>query len=345
MTLKPSILKKEGNFLAVDFPGQVVHGGCGKRQLEKTGNKVFDFSASTNPFPPRFTWSCRPEFLALYPDNSYHELKSRISRVFHRPSEEICVGNGSIEIIRVFCSVVFRERKTYYTGPHTFGEYGMSARLSGGKPAPAQKADVVFCCNPNNPTGELHSRDAMLALLGTTTARGALLFCDEAFIGLSDPVQSVADVRSPGLFVMHSLTKSFAVPGIRFGFGFGDPGLVELIETARPPWSVNAYAEAYAMEALLHLDELEASRARIEDERRHLVAGLTKLGLRCTPSAANYVVADYGNSVAQLCVCLARTGILVRDCASFGIPTSIRVAVRTREENDILLEALAACVQ
>ena len=69
------------------------------------------------------------------------------------------------------------------------------------------------------------------------------------------------------LFLLRSLTKSFAVPGIRFGYGFGDPDLIAKIETARPPWSVNAYAEAFALEAFPHLDELELSRAYIVKER------------------------------------------------------------------------------
>ena len=80
-----------------------------------------------------------------------------------------------------------------------------------------------------------------------------ILFCDEAFISLADPRESIADIRDPHLFVLHSLTKSFAVPGLRIGFGFGDRELVEKIETARSPWCVNAYAEAFAMEALLHI--------------------------------------------------------------------------------------------
>jgi threonine-phosphate decarboxylase len=79
-----------------------------------------------------------------------------------------------------------------------------------------------------------------------------MLFCDEAFIELSDPVQSMVDVRDPALFVLRSLTKSFSVPGIRFGYGFGDPAIIEKIEITRPPWSVNAFAEAYALLAFQH---------------------------------------------------------------------------------------------
>jgi threonine-phosphate decarboxylase len=173
---------------------------------------------------------------------------------------------------------------------------------------------------------------------------GGLLFCDEAFIELSDPAQSMADVQDPNLFVLHSLTKSFSVPGIRFGYGFGDPDIIDKIEITRPPWSVNAFAEAYATEAFKHIGELATSRAAITRERDWLADQINALGMRCNASSANYILVEYGRNVTSLCAALARDGVLVRDCTSFELPTCIRVAVRTREENQVLLEALSTCM-
>jgi len=170
------------------------------------------------------------------------------------------------------------------------------------------------------------------------------VFVDEAFIELADPLQSLADHSDPHLFVLRSLTKSFAVPGIRFGYGFGPPDLIEKMETMRPPWSINAYAEAFAVEAFRHMDELDKSRAFIHNEREWLKTGISNCGLHCFPSSANYLLADYGQEVGPLCKKLESAGILVRDCTSFGLPTCIRIAIRTREENKELVEALLACV-
>ena len=328
------------------FPKREVHGGTGKRQREKTKKNVLDFSASTNPFPPLFEWHCDPAFLAYYPDDSYAELKRQIASTFNRTPEEICVGNGSIELIRVFCLVALRGReKTFFTESPTFGEYALSARLAGaervGKP---QKADVSFICNPNNPTGILQKKCEMKNYLEDMKSHGGLLFCDEAFIELSDPEQSMADVRDPNLFVLHSLTKSFSVPGIRFGYGFGDPDIIDKIEITRPPWSVNAFAEAYAMKAFKHMEELTVSRDAIAQERDRLAAEINALGMHCNPSSANYILVEYGQNVDSLCTALVHRDILVRDCTSFKLPTCIRVAVRTREENQVLLEALSACM-
>lgn len=332
--------------MVIDFPKREIHGGTGKRIREKSKKKVVDFSASTNPFPPRFTWECNPESLAYYPDDTYFELKERIAAAFHRTSDEICVGNGSIELIRVFCSVVLRgNKRTFFCEAPTFGEYELSARLSGARKIKnIHKPDVTFTCNPNNPTGILQQKHDLEHLLSSVKSHDGLLFCDEAFIELSDPAQSMADIRDPHLFVLHSLTKSFSIPGIRFGYGFGDPELIDKIEITRPPWSVNAFAEAFALEAFNHLDQLTASRTAITREREWLAIGIDRLGLHCKPSSANFILVDCGIGAASLCSALLRHDILVRDCTSFGLPTFIRVAVRTPEENRLLLEALSVCM-
>jgi threonine-phosphate decarboxylase len=184
----------------------------------------------------------------------------------------------------------------------------------------------------------------MKSHLDSMKSHGGLLFCDEAFIELSDPAQSMVDLRDPDLFVLHSLTKSFSIPGIRFGYGFGDPDLIEKIEITRPPWSVNAFAEAYALEAFRHMHELAASRTAIAQEREWLAAEIDAIGLHCNPSSANFLLVECRGGVAPFCSALTRRGILVRDCTSFGLPTCIRVAVRTREENRVLTEALSACM-
>ncbi len=125
----------------------------------------------------------------------------------------------------------------------------------------------------------LQPKKALLSLLDQCTWHGSTLFCDEAFIELCDPKESLADITSPHLFVLRSLTKSFSCPGIRFGYGFGSPELIEKIETARSPWSVNAFAESYALEALLHIEELAASRDYIATGTRLAGTGTPRTGI------------------------------------------------------------------
>ena len=117
-----------------------------------------------------------------------------------------------------------------------------------------------------------------------------------------------------------------------------------MIETARPPWSVNAYAEAYALQAFRHMDALAASRRFIQKERDRLSSQLNAIGFSCYPSSVNYLLIETGRNATAFSSHLEPYGILVRDCTSFGLPTCIRVAVRTREENQILIEALSSCM-
>jgi len=128
---------------------------------------------------------------------------------------EICVGNGSIELIRVYCLIMLKGNKKFFTEPHTFGEYALSARLAGAyRTKSPRESDVSFLCNPNNPSGTLRTKVEMTSYLEEIKSYRGMLFCDEAFIELSDPAQSMVDVCDASLFVLRSLTKSFSVPGI-----------------------------------------------------------------------------------------------------------------------------------
>jgi threonine-phosphate decarboxylase len=327
--------------------GRVLHGGTRKQVREHDGRDVLDFSASLNPFPPRVEWNCDPAAAGMYPDDRYGALRDLIARTFGRKPEEVTVGNGSIELIRVFCRAVLEPGDTVRVDNPTFGEYALAAQLCGAvvqEGAAARNERIRFLCNPNNPDGALLPRERSFSLLDECRAAGGNLFLDEAFIELADPAQSLADIRDPHLFVSRSITKAFAVPGLRFGYGFGDPELIGQMEVLRLPWTVNSVAEQFAMAAIPLLPALQASRKRIREERGWLEATFRGMGLTCASSQANYLLVRLPISAGLLASRLLARGILVRDCTSFGLPESIRVAVRTREENRQLVEALAACV-
>jgi threonine-phosphate decarboxylase len=323
--------------------GKAEHGGRVKHCSERSGREYLDFSANLNPFPPAFSWDPAGAPLDCYPDDGYHLLKERIGDRFGRLPEEIAVGNGSIELIRTFCLAALGAGDCYDIEDPTFCEYALSAEMAGAcRTLPGEIPVVRFLCNPNNPTGRLLCREDVASTIPEES--DSILFVDEAFIELSDPGQSLADVRDNQLFVVRSLTKSFAVPGIRFGYGFGNPELIATMEAVRPPWSVNAFAERFAIEAFRHYDLLEASRKQIANERLFLEHGLTELSLPFFPSSANFILVQLPIEAVTITRALEHRDILVRDCNSFGLPLSIRIAVRSRDENMSLLEALAECL-
>ncbi len=321
---------------------KAVHGGRG-RTLTKAGISIIDFSANLNPAPPDLDLTLTRESAGYYPDDSYSDLKQIIADHHHRNPNEICVGNGSAEVIRTLCHTVLSPGMTVYIPQHTFSEYALSARLTGATITHTrQPADLSFLCNPDNPSGLLTPRQEVLAILESVPA-GGILCIDEAFIDLADPTHSVSDVIDNRLFVLRSLTKSFACPGVRFGYGIGSPELVERLEVMRPPWTVGAHAEAMAMQAFSRYALLERSRMYIASERDRMMTIIRNLGYTCDPGSANYLLIHTGTRADILTEALIRKGILVRDCTSFGLPDCIRVAVRTADENSRLLEALTAC--
>jgi threonine-phosphate decarboxylase len=325
---------------------RAVHGGGIKRIREKTGRSVIDFSASLNPAPPQIFPDFSSEYFEYYPDNEYLRLKETISGIFDRPVEEIAVGNGSMELIRLFAFATLSPGDRVRINRPTFGEYELSARLAGAAIAEEGEPAVVnFICNPNNPTGKLIPRSLLIGELEMASAENCLFFVDEAFIELADPRESLADLRDSSLFVLHSLTKSFAVPGIRFGYAFGEPPLIEHIETLRPPWSINAFAEQYALAAFGQFAALEESRIFIAGEREWLVRELSEFSLSIYPSSANFILITMKDDVTEICSSLLKKGILVRDCHSFGLPNAVRIAVRKRDENRQLIEALEQCLR
>ncbi|HJJ32394.1 MAG TPA: histidinol-phosphate transaminase [Methanocorpusculum sp.] len=323
----------------IGFPKKAVHGGRIQEIRRLCSKDILDVSASLNPYTPAVDCTFSMDDLGNYPDDSYVCLKEKIGSVFHRNPAEICVGNGSVELIRTYCAVI--GGTTCRIDMPTFGEYGLAAQLAEKQIVSNTKADIRILCNPNNPTGILLRRDEILRILESETQ----LFVDEAFMMLARKNESVADRRDDNLFVLRSLTKSFSVPGIRFGFGFGPEDLIEKIETARAPWSVNSFAEKYAIAALDHLAELEQAREKITLERERMMRKLSDIALSWYPSEVNYLTIRLPEKAADVAERLLKKGILVRDCTSFGLDTCIRIAVMTKEIDDRVLDALADVIR
>jgi len=326
------------------FPNKVFHGGKTSRaRFTGTKTSIIDVSASINPFAPKVPCEFSMTDITEYPEDSYIDLKTAISNVFKRPIDEICVGNGSAELIRVYCQVI--AGKTCRIDMPTFGEYGLSAELAGKQICEyPNAADIRFICNPNNPTGTMIERDEMQYIIDDAKRNGQQVFIDEAFMALAETNESVADIREENIFVLRSLTKSYAVPGLRFGFGFGPAELIEKIETARTPWTVNSFAEKYAIAALSSYAMLRKSAEKITCEREWIFGELEKRHLPYFAAKANYVCFNVGRSATEITEKMQTEGFYVRDCTSFGLPENIRVSIETHDINKRVMEALDSCL-
>ncbi len=347
------------------------HGGrirakAARRNLDQ--EDLLDYSANINPLghPPLEDLILREmKSVGHYPDNDYTEFRGAAARFVGVEPQYIVPGNGSSELMRLFAEVLIEDGEKVVITEPTFGEYEAQSRLFGAEivhvprgirepisprdfldDALLEEAKAVFICNPNNPTGILLPRSEIAALAERCERMETFLFVDEAFIELSDPEQTVADM-APGmdhLFVARSLTKSFGVPGIRLGFGVAGDHLAEVMNRTRLPWSISSLASAAGAYLLSQEDHLSRSRLVIKEELRWLSSELRRLSLDPVDSSVNFILVGLGPTgirSSELVERMERERVLVRDCGSFGLGEDyVRVAVRNREENARLVAAM-----
>ena len=334
---------------------------------------IIDFSSNGNPlgFPAAVSSLLLKGAAALscYPDTHASELREVLARSHACSPRNIMVGNGSTELIYLIPRAL-KPRRALIFQP-TFSEYQRSLLAAGcevrflplrekrGYAVSIEEtigllgsADMLILCNPNNPTGKLVGASELHALLGEAEKRGVVVVVDEAFMDFT-PQQSLArEVGSGGnLLVLRSMTKFFGIPGIRLGYLLAPAALVRQLMQYKEPWTVNGLAQQIGIACIADMQFGEETRRFIEAERGYLLSRLNAIrGLRPHPSSANYLLVKItraGLSSAALYEALARQGILIRDCRSFkGLGNRfIRVAVKNRKHNRLLLAALAEVME
>jgi len=349
-----------------------AHGGKVREYSSRFGGgEILDFSANINPLghPPLDEVFAREiPRLGHYPDNEYAEFRSAAAIYAGVDPAAIVVGNGSSEIIRIFAETVLMEGELALIPSPTFGEYAAQSRLVGAEveepcilriplvdlldDGSIDRAKAAFVCNPNNPTGHLLSRREAEEIAVRFEEQQTFLLLDEAFIELSDPEASLADLASKMEFlvVMRSLTKSFGVPGLRLGFAVTNPALAEVMNRSRIPWSIGSIAAAAGAHLLTQTEFLEDSRRLVQQELDWLSQALRGLGLRALESSVNFILVDVrstGMTSGEIARKMAEERVLVRDCSSFRCLDEgyIRLAVRTRSENQVLIAALGRVLE
>jgi histidinol-phosphate aminotransferase len=166
-----------------------------------------------------------------------------------------------------------------------------------------------------------------------------LFVVDEAYLAFAPGLASVVGHHRDNLLVLRSLTKDYALAGLRLGYAIGSAPMIETLARVRPPWSVNAFAQAAGVAALNDGDHLRQSLTVLQQAKAELLTGLSSLGLAPVPSAAPFFLLPVGNG-AFFRRALLRQRIVVRDAASFGLPGYVRISTRTPEQNERLLQAI-----
>ncbi len=344
------------------------------------GDELLDFSANVNFLgpSPRVMAAARRAVgeMGWYPLDPPDPLRRAAAGFLGVPEHRVALGNGASELI--FLTVAhLRPRRVVVLGP-TFTEYERAARAWGAEVdtifaleerdfafseehiealAPRlAAADLVFLCDPNNPTGDLWDRGAREALISICARAGATVFVDESFLAFTEVWPAGATLRRPTsafaeaseqVIVLHSLTKILTMPGLRVGALVLPEALVDGFMPRVPPWNVNCIAQAAAVAGLEDVELLERTPAAVTGARIAAAAGLRGISgvAKVLPAAADFLCMRLGVPGAREVAGRLRRehGILVRDLSDFpGMgPHFLRVAVREPADNDRLIEALA----
>jgi len=359
----------------------IVHGGIDYAEFERLGIDpagVIDFSVNGNPYgpSPAAREALRHVDIAHYPDR--HCLALRRAIRAHELDDADCAldtilcGSGAAELIWAIARALLQPGdKTAIIGP-TFGEYGAACTaaratateyraphgVSGFVPDLAEVADwlrnerpaLVWLCNPNNPTGHWLDRNALLRITEACRQIGARLVVDEAYWRFLIPPESFSAVQliggadMPEIIVLRSLTKDFALAGLRLGYLVAAPEMSRRIAAQLPSWSVSAAAQAAGVAALHDRAHLTQTLAMLTAEREAFFAALGASGFAAVPSRTHFCLVDVGDARdirQQLLAC----GLVVRDCTSFGLPRFIRVATRPEGDWRRLVRALEKTAQ
>jgi histidinol-phosphate aminotransferase len=343
---------------------EAVHGGPDFAELARLDldlATILDFSTNVNPF---LQPSARlREVLAgvaphRHPDPRAYVLRQALAEELGVGPEKIFAGNGSGELIWLTALAFLREGdRALIVGP-TYSEYARAVQLMGAVPhhclgrAEASyqvtAADVaqaltdvqprvVFVCNPNSPTGQSHPLSAVRAW--TEAHEDTLIVVDESYWEFGPKDGTAVDLKSDNVLVLRSMTKAHGLAGLRLGFAVGPAAIVETLRHVAPPWNVNAPAQAAGVVVMAERERLAQSLRELARAKPALVDGLASLGLVPLSSSTHFFLVRVGDGAATREALLQR-GILVRDCASFGLPEFIRLSTQTPDANARLLEVM-----
>lgn len=347
------------------------HGGnCSKRN-------IIDFSVNTNPLglPEGLSdiISRNTGLILRYPEPASERLRRVLAALHDIRPENIAIGNGSIELIYLVPRA-FKTKRALIITP-TFSEYEFAVESNGSIPVffktfekedfkidcgkLAERlpcCDAFFLCNPNNPTGYMLHSDKVLYLSRLSRKYKGILILDEAFIEFTKEARGTAiiseAVKNESLVILRSLTKFFAMPGLRLGYAIGHKRIIEKISKLQYPWNVNSLAQFAGEKVLADKSYMDRTRLFVAKERQYLFEGLGSIkGLKVYPSPANFILCklqtrlgsgSIPSTAERLTRQLLRKGIYIRACGNFrGLSDRFfRVAVRKRDDNDRLINSI-----
>lgn len=340
-----------------------AHGGQNPIELSEYGidpSNLIDFSVNSNPFGPAPSVIKRilKVDISKYPDPHAYLLTSNLAKLCQVDKAQVLVGNGSSELIRLVAQAYLKSGDQVVILEPTFSEYRRAAETLGAVVAEVRAVPpdfepplealhhlierthpkLVFICNPNNPTGFLLS-PAEISKVSEVCGADSLLIVDEAYQSFLQGAYFSTPVHENTLLI-RSMTKDFALAGLRIGYAVGQAELITKLRNLQPTWAVNSIAQEAGLAAVEDLPYYKNCFEQLYSLKETFFNSLRALGIAINKSSTHYGVFATRNTARSVRQNLLRQGIQVRDCSSFGLPHHIRVSTQLDGHNQGLLEAL-----
>ncbi|HIZ76313.1 MAG TPA: aminotransferase class I/II-fold pyridoxal phosphate-dependent enzyme [Firmicutes bacterium] len=342
-----------------------VHGGD-----IYTYQNMLDYSANINPLgiPQRIIDAVTEgaKRSAEYPDVQCRELRKALSQSENIPQEQIICGNGAADLI--FSLVLAKRPKKALIIAPTFYEYEQALRAVGCEiqyyylkekkgfrlqedylDLLTEDIDIIFFCNPNNPTGLLSNKDFLTRVLKQCEDHDIFFVLDECFNDFLDEPEEYTMKeflsQTHQLFILKAFTKLYAMAGLRLGYGLTSNGkLLKKMKEVTQPWSVSTPAQWAGIAALKETEYVAKTKKIIKEERNYLTKSIDALGMTTYGSMANYIFLKGPKDLHEEC---KKHQILIRDCSNYeGLTNGFyRIAVKDRNNNRRLIDVFKQCLK
>ena len=354
-----------------------LHGGNIHKLKRERGIEVLDYSANINPLGISKKLKekiCEKlDLLEKYPDPEYYEMKEVIAIHNKVEIKNIIVGNGATEIMFLYAKNI-KPKKVLIISP-TFAEYERAIKSGNSnchinyfelrededfilnipqlKKELEKKYDLLIICNPNNPTGKFIDKVILDDLAIFCKNKSINILLDEAFIEFVEGslAESLVEFKHKNVFIVRALTKFFAIPGLRLGYGITyDMELKDKIESTREPWSVNGIAELATKVLLEDKDYIKESENWIKEEKNFMYKKLEKIsGIKPYKTETNFILVKLttGIKVKEFRKKMISLGVLIRDASNFNYldDNYFRLAIKDRKNNIKVLRCVEDAIR
>lgn len=327
-----------------------------ERELGISG--VIKMASNENPLGPsnevRQTIVRTADRIALYPDANAYYLKETLTAELGVGAEHLLIGNGLDDVNRILAEAFLEPGDEVIIPQPTFSQYESVTLLMGAKPvlvkgnslehdleamkaAVSPKTKLIYLCNPNNPTGRIIKRNALLSFL-TSLPKNLLVVIDEAYADFADDPDfpSAMDLWREGysnILIFKTFSKIHGIAGLRLGYAVAAPDIIAAMAKVKDPFNVNLIALAAGIAALGSKKHILLSKELVWEGRRYFYRELEAMGLSYLPTQANFILIHCKRDSQEIYRFLLENGIIVRPTHSFGLPEYIRVTFGTAEQN------------